>query len=189
VSGAVFFVGDLCRSFLRRVCEPSSFRSFRKPISRWHRLIFRSLPSLSSSSSCRHSARQREKKEKISARNQNGTPLLDEKRSLSLIFRGAKTLDLLVDVGGDREMILYVLNSLVAEYGRAKVKVGNEVLLLRYIWNDIDRVSEGCLSFVFGSRRRRFSPRDEIHRFRTPPFQTSSRITPTRLARRRWGSF
>ena len=49
-------------------------------------------------------------------------------------------------------MILYVLNSLVAEYGRAKVKVGNEVLLLRYIWNDIDRVSEGCLSFVFGSR-------------------------------------
>ena len=47
-------------------------------------------------------------------------------------------------------MILYVLNSLVAEYGRAKVKVGNEVLLLRYIWNDIDRVSEGCLSFVFG---------------------------------------
>ena len=108
------------------------------------------MPSLSSSSSCRDPARQREKKEKISARNQNGIPLLDEKRSLSLIFRGAKTLDLLVDVGGDREMILYVLNSLVAEYGRAKVKVGNEVLLLRYIWNDIDRVSEGCLSFVFG---------------------------------------
>lgn len=55
-----------------------------------------------------------------------------------------------MDVGGDREMILYVLTSLVAEYGRAKVKVGNEVLLLRYIWNDIDRVSEKCLFFVFG---------------------------------------
>jgi hypothetical protein len=40
----------------------------------------------------------------------------------------------------DREMILYVLNSIVTEYGRAKTKVGNEVLLLRYIWNDVDRV-------------------------------------------------
>jgi hypothetical protein len=95
--------------------------------------------------------RQREKKEKLAARNQNGIPLLDEERSLSLIFRGAKTLDLLVDVGGDREMILYVLNSLVAEYGRAKVKVGNEVLLLRYIWNDIDRVSEPCFFFILSS--------------------------------------
>ncbi len=56
-----------------------------------------------------------------------------------------------MDVGGDREMILYVLKSLVAEYGRAKVKVGNEVLLLRYIWNDIDRVSELDASFFLSS--------------------------------------
>lgn len=73
--------------------------------------------------------------------NGNGIPLLDDKRSFSLIFRGAKTLDLMVDAGGDREQILYILNSIVTEYGRAKVKVGNEVLLLRYIWNDVDRVS------------------------------------------------
>ena len=46
----------------------------------------------------------------------------------------------MVDEGGDREQILYILNSIVREYGRAKVKVGNEVLLLRYIWNDVDRV-------------------------------------------------
>ena len=46
----------------------------------------------------------------------------------------------MVDEGVDREMILYVLNSIVTEYGRAKTKVGNEVLLLRYIWNDVDRV-------------------------------------------------
>ncbi len=58
------------------------------------------------SSLCCHSARLLERKEKLSARNQNGIPLLDEKRSLSLIFRGAKTLNLLVGVGGDREMIL-----------------------------------------------------------------------------------
>lgn len=69
-----------------------------------------------------------------------GIPLLDDDRSFSLIFRGAKTLDLMVDEGGDREKILYVLNRIVTEYGRAKVKVGNEVLLLRYIWNDVDGV-------------------------------------------------
>ena len=74
-------------------------------------------------------------------RTHYGIPLLNEDRSLSLIFRGAKTLDLMVEEGVDREMIVYVLNSIVTEYGRAKVKVGNEVLLLRYIWNDVDRVS------------------------------------------------
>jgi len=79
--------------------------------------------------------RQREKKQTMS--KNNGIPLLDEKRSFSLIFRGAKTLDLMVDEGGDREQILYILNSIVTEYGRAKVKVGNEVLLLRYVWNDV----------------------------------------------------
>ena len=83
--------------------------------------------------------RQREKKQTISQRSNNGIPLLDDKRSFSLIFRGAKTLDLMVDVGVDREQILYILNSIVTEYGRAKVKVGNEVLLLRYIWNDVDK--------------------------------------------------
>mmetsp|Transcript_2537 Transcript_2537/g.5411 ORF Transcript_2537/g.5411 Transcript_2537/m.5411 type:complete len:881 (-) Transcript_2537:42-2684(-) len=85
-------------------------------------------------------ARQREKKQTMSQRSHNnGIPLLDDNRSFSLVFRGAKTLDLMVDEGGDREQILYILNSMVTEYGRAKVKVGNEVLLLRYIWNDVDR--------------------------------------------------
>lgn len=70
----------------------------------------------------------------------NGIPLLDDAKSFSLIFRGAKTLDLMVDEGVDREQILYILNNIVAEYARAKVKVGNEVLLLRYIWSSVDRV-------------------------------------------------
>ncbi|KAL7530302.1 hypothetical protein ACHAXR_008263 [Thalassiosira sp. AJA248-18] len=86
-----------------------------------------------------HLFRQREKKQTMYQRNHLGIPLLNEERSFSLIFRGAKTLDLMVDEGGDREKILYILNSIVTEYGRAKVKVGNEVLLLRYIWNDVDR--------------------------------------------------
>jgi len=84
-------------------------------------------------------ARQREKRQTMSQRSHSGIPLLDESRSFSLVFRGAKTLDLMVDEGGDREKILYILGSMVTEYGRAKVKVGNEVLLLRYIWNDVDR--------------------------------------------------
>ena len=46
----------------------------------------------------------------------------------------------MVDEGGDREEILYVLASIIKQYGLAKLKVGNEVLLLRYIWNDVDRV-------------------------------------------------
>ena len=41
--------------------------------------------------------------------------------------------------GMDREQILYVLSTIVKEYGRAKLKVGSEVQLLRYIWNDVDR--------------------------------------------------
>lgn len=84
-------------------------------------------------------ARQREKKQTMSQRSHSGVPPLDDNRSFSLVFRGAKTLDLMVDEGGDREHILYILTSMVTEYGRAKVKVGNEVLLLRYIWNDVDR--------------------------------------------------
>ena len=90
--------------------------------------------------------RQREKKQTMS--RHNGIPLLDESRSFSLIFRGAKTLDLMVDGFGDREKILYVLNSIVTEYSRAKVKVGNEVLLLRYVWNDVDRVSYTCFTHI-----------------------------------------
>jgi len=89
-------------------------------------------------------ARQREKKQTM--QRNNGIPLLNDKRSFSLIFRGAKTLDLMVDEGGDREEILYILNSIVTEYGNAKVKVGNEVLLLRYIWNDVDRDSSDTIN-------------------------------------------
>lgn len=47
----------------------------------------------------------------------------------------------MMDEGGDREEILYVLTSIIRQYGLAKLKVGNEVLLLRYVWNDVDRVS------------------------------------------------
>lgn len=91
-------------------------------------------------------ARRKEKKQSISQRNNMGIPMLDESRSFSLIFRGAETLDLMVEDGGDREEILYILNSIIGQYERAKLKVGNEVLLLRYIWNDVDRDNSNTIN-------------------------------------------
>lgn len=99
-------------------------------------------------------ARQRERKQTMNQRARDGVPPLDERRSFSLVFRGARTLDLMVDESGDREEIIYVLNDLVTEYGKAKVKVGKEVLLLRYVWNDVDRVRPRlllCLRSMFCS--------------------------------------
>ncbi|KAL3772145.1 hypothetical protein ACHAWO_004162 [Cyclotella atomus] len=90
-------------------------------------------------------ARQREKKLGLS-RSINGIPLLNEDKCFSLIFRGAKTLDLMVDECGNREEILYVLTTIVKEYERAKLKVGNEVQLLRYIWNDVDRDNSNTIN-------------------------------------------
>jgi hypothetical protein len=71
---------------------------------------------------------------------------LNEDKCFSLIFRGAKTLDLMVDECGNREEILYVLTTIVKEYERAKLKVGNEVQLLRYIWNDVDRDNSNTIN-------------------------------------------
>lgn len=56
------------------------------------------------------------------------------------------TLDLMVDEGGNREEILYILTRIVKEYERAKLKVGNEVQLLRYIWNDVDRDNSNTIN-------------------------------------------
>lgn len=84
-------------------------------------------------------ARKKEGRQLISQKNSMGIPMLDENRSFSLIFRGAETLDLMVDQGGDREEVLYILTSIIGQYESAKLIVGNEVLLLRYIWNDVDR--------------------------------------------------
>jgi len=89
-------------------------------------------------------AKQREKRQSI--RNMNGVPLMEEKRCFSLLFRGAKSLDLMVDDSGDREQFLFVMDNLVSEYNKAKSKVGNEVLLLRYIWNDVDRDNSNTIN-------------------------------------------
>eukprot|EP00554_Chaetoceros_debilis_P015381 CAMPEP_0194111410 /NCGR_PEP_ID=MMETSP0150-20130528/10413_1 /TAXON_ID=122233 /ORGANISM="Chaetoceros debilis, Strain MM31A-1" /LENGTH=867 /DNA_ID=CAMNT_0038800829 /DNA_START=238 /DNA_END=2838 /DNA_ORIENTATION=+ len=67
---------------------------------------------------------------------------LDPKRCFSIIFtgNGERTLDLMVEddevVCGD---VVRALQSLLDEYSKAKLQVGSDILLLRYIWMDVDR--------------------------------------------------
>ena len=44
------------------------------------------------------------------------------------------------DLGIDRDDIVEALERLVDTYTRAKISVGNEILLLRNIWLDVDKV-------------------------------------------------
>ena len=66
---------------------------------------------------------------------------LQPNRSFSIIFRGERTLDLMTADDLDRDSILDALDFVIRSYQAAKQKVGNDVLLLRYIWLDVDKVS------------------------------------------------
>lgn len=66
---------------------------------------------------------------------------LQPKRSFSIHFRGERTLDLMTADNVNRDAILDALDNVICAYNAAKVKVGNDVLLLRYIWLDVDKVS------------------------------------------------
>lgn len=66
---------------------------------------------------------------------------LDPKRSFSIIFRGERTLDLMTLEEDQRDDILDALDNVLQAYQEAKKKVTNEVLLLRHIWLDVDKVS------------------------------------------------
>jgi hypothetical protein len=65
---------------------------------------------------------------------------LDPKRSFSIIFRGERTLDLMTLEEDQRDDILDALDNVFQAYQQAKLKVTNEVLLLRHIWLDVDKV-------------------------------------------------
>jgi hypothetical protein len=67
---------------------------------------------------------------------------LDPKRSFSIIFRGERTLDLMTMEDDQRDDILDALDNVLQAYREAKKRVTNEVLLLRHIWLDVDKVSE-----------------------------------------------
>ena len=60
-------------------------------------------------------------------------------KSFSIIFRGSRTLDLMMPYG-DRNVVLDALDLVLEAYQEAKVKVAKDVLLLRYVWLDVDKV-------------------------------------------------
>eukprot|EP00978_Attheya_sp_CCMP212_P006524 scaffold15048_cov55-Attheya_sp.AAC.2 len=68
---------------------------------------------------------------------------LDPNRSFSIIFRGERTLDLMTmpteEGNNERDQILNALDAILKTYQTAKMQVGNDVLLLRYIWLDVDK--------------------------------------------------
>lgn len=80
------------------------------------------------------------------ARKSRGGASLDLARSFSIIFRGERTLDLLVAEGTDREPILHALDRLLREYRENKRRVGNDVLLLRHVWVDVDRARKNRIN-------------------------------------------
>ena len=72
--------------------------------------------------------------------------LLYPNRSFSIIFRGERTLDLMM-TNDNRDIILDALDNVIQAYKAAKVTVVREVQLLRYVWLDVDKVSCACRVF------------------------------------------
>jgi len=71
---------------------------------------------------------------------------LHPNRSFSIIFRGERTLDLMTTDDLDRDTILDALDHVIRSYQAAKQRVGNDVLLLRYIWLDVDKDKKGTIN-------------------------------------------
>jgi len=73
--------------------------------------------------------------------------LLYPNRSFSIIFRGGRTLDLMMrDESDDRDEVLDALDNVIKAYKAAKVRVEKDVLLLRYIWLDVDKEKRNALN-------------------------------------------
>ena len=99
---------------------------------------------------------------RIESQNRKAAPYeLESNRSFSIIFHGARTLDLMTINNNtliSRDELLNVLDKLIQAFSEAKITVGTDVQLLRYIWLDVDRVSvlryssllfcQDCLIFI-----------------------------------------
>jgi hypothetical protein len=68
---------------------------------------------------------------------------LKPERCFSILFRGDWTLDLMASAEVNRDEILDALDLIIRSYQEQKIKVSNDVLLLRYIWLEADKVREG----------------------------------------------
>jgi hypothetical protein len=71
---------------------------------------------------------------------------LDPALSFSIIFRGAHTLDLMAQTEADRDEICDTLDLILKAYQRGKKRVSTDVLLLRYVWLDIDQAKTGYVT-------------------------------------------
>jgi uncharacterized membrane protein YgcG len=63
--------------------------------------------------------------------------VLDPNRSFSIIFRGAHTLDMMAMSMQERNEICDSLDRILSAYQRAKVRVADDVRLLRHVWIDV----------------------------------------------------
>lgn len=64
--------------------------------------------------------------------------IVDNEAIISIVHRDQNTLDLLISNPSDRDDLLEALHQIRSTYHSAKLNVGREELLLRYIWYDID---------------------------------------------------
>jgi hypothetical protein len=69
--------------------------------------------------------------------------ILDPTLCFSIIFRGDWTLDLMMEKCSSvsRNEMLNALDDIIFTYQEAKQQVSNDVLLLRYVWREVDKVS------------------------------------------------
>lgn len=71
---------------------------------------------------------------------------LDPALSFSIIFRGAHTVDLMAQTEKDRNVICNTLDQILQAYRRSKSRVSTDILLLRYVWLDVDKAKTGYVS-------------------------------------------
>jgi len=72
---------------------------------------------------------------------------LHSNNSFSIFYLGSRTLDLvLVEDEIEINRVLDMCNTLIKSYSHAKLRVGNDVLLLRYIWLDIDTDNSNAIN-------------------------------------------
>jgi hypothetical protein len=71
---------------------------------------------------------------------------LDPALSFSIIFRGAHTVDLMAQTEKDRNVICNTLDQILQAYRRSKNRVSTDILLLRYVWLDVDQAKTGYVS-------------------------------------------
>jgi hypothetical protein len=71
---------------------------------------------------------------------------LDPSLSFSIIFRGAHTVDLMAQTEKDRNIICNTLDEILQAYQRGKSRVSTDILLLRYVWLDVDKAKTGYIT-------------------------------------------